>query len=115
VVSSGACDKFSRNNYRLTSCCKPLQRDLLARLACSRVRVTRQARLGATSPLPLSNFNGQPVSPSPFGQRHALITLSQEGDDDTDLYPATQSTLNKGSAILVAMLTIFGTDEPQPK
>ena len=39
----------------------------------------------------------------------------REVDDGTDLYPATSSTLNKGSAILATVATIFRTDKPQPK
>lgn len=40
---------------------------------------------------------------------------SREVDDGTYLYPATSSTLNKGSAVFATMAAIFRTDKPHPK
>jgi hypothetical protein len=78
IASSGACDRFSRSNLKLktkTACrCDDTGTVACALRVFSRVRVTRQARLGATSPLPLSNFNGQPVSPC-FPLRPATCTF----------------------------------------
>ena len=71
VLSSGARDGLVAEIYRLTAC--RLDDSLHARTPRVFARHEargRQARLGRLHPspftLPLSNSNGQPVSPSPF-------------------------------------------------
>ena len=119
AISSGACDGLvAIIIYRLTAC----RCDDSCSLA-SRVRVCLSRGRhgwGATSPLPLSNFNGQPVSPSsPYGQQHAFFgcatIYSQRGAYDIDLYLAASSISNTGSAILATVATIFRTEKPHTK
>lgn len=74
VVSFGACDGLVGiiSSYRPTA--RRCDDSLHARFACSRVRVTRQARLGGDfTPSTFEFQRPACLTISPFGQQHRLF------------------------------------------